>query len=97
MQDAKAARPRSKALLAVSLLALAHRFGILHRFAIQRRRANAPPLGRLGYLAFVASYALLQPFGVRAPCSSGATTLCRGHIAFALSMPDDKCVVGFSA
>src|SRR5450432_3039330 len=64
--DRRDTRLKVAALLAVFvLLALAHRFGVLQRFADPAGAARTlRGLGSWGYLAFIASYALLQPFGI---------------------------------
>ena len=105
MEDAIAARQDTRlkvaALLAVVvLLALAHRFGILHRFGDPAGVARTLlRLGGWGYLAFVVSYALLQPFGVPGTVFVVAAPLIwPWPIAFALSMTGTMAasVVGFS-
>lgn len=89
------------ALLAVFvLLALAHRFGVLHRFADPAGAARTlRGLGGWGYLAFVVLYALLQPFGIPGTVFVVAAPLIwPWPIAFALSMTGTMAasVVGFS-
>lgn len=94
-------RLKVAALLAVFvLLALAHRFGILHRFGDPAGLARTlRGLGGWGYLAFVVSYALLQPFGIPGTVFVVAAPLIwPWPIAFALSMTGTMAasVVGFS-
>ena len=87
-------------LAAFVLLALAHRFGVLHRFADPAGAARTlRGLGGWGYLAFIASYALLQPFGIPGTVFVVAAPLIwPWPIAFALSMTGTMAasVVGFS-
>jgi uncharacterized membrane protein YdjX (TVP38/TMEM64 family) len=94
-------RLKVAALLAVFvLLALAHRLGLLHRFADPAGAARTlRGLGGWGYLAFIASYALLQPFGIPGTVFVVAAPLIwPWPIAFALSMTGTMAasVVGFS-
>ncbi|HEY5374217.1 MAG TPA: VTT domain-containing protein [Polyangiaceae bacterium] len=105
MEGALADRPDTRlkvaSLLAVfGLLALAHRFGVLHRFADPAGAARTlRGLGGWGYLAFIASYALLQPFGIPGTVFVVAAPLIwPWPIAFALSMTGTMAasVVGFS-
>src|SRR5450432_3546387 len=99
--DRRDTRLKVAALLAVFvLLALAHRFGVLHRFADPAGAARTlRGLGGWGYLAFIASYALLQPFGVPGTVFVVAAPLIwPWPVAFALSMTGTMAasVGGFS-
>src|SRR5450432_1110181 len=99
--DRRDTRLKVAALLAVFvLLALAHRFGVLHRFADPAGAARTlRGLGGWGYLAFIASYALLQPFGIPGTVFVVAAPLIwPWPLAFALSMTGTMAasVVGFS-
>ncbi|HEX7453327.1 MAG TPA: VTT domain-containing protein [Polyangiaceae bacterium] len=101
LADRPDTRLKVAALLAVFvLLALAHRFGVLHRFADPAGAARTlRGLGGWGYLAFIASYALLQPFGIPGTVFVVAAPLIwPWPIAFALSMTGTMAasVVGFS-
>src|SRR5471030_3019622 len=92
---------RVAALLAVFvLLALAHGFGVLQRFADPAGVARTlRSLRGWGYLAFIASYALLQPFGIPGTVFVVAAPLIwPWPVAFALSMTGTMAasVVGFS-
>jgi uncharacterized membrane protein YdjX (TVP38/TMEM64 family) len=94
-------RLRVAALLAVFvLLGLAHHFGLLQRFADPAGVARTlRSLRGWGYLAFVASYALLQPFGVPGTVFVVAAPLIwPWPVAFVLSMTGTMAasVVGFS-
>jgi uncharacterized membrane protein YdjX (TVP38/TMEM64 family) len=52
------------------LLAVAHRLGVFERLRDpQRLAATLLAMGAWGYVAFVASYAAFQPFGVPGTCS----------------------------
>jgi len=89
------------AVVAVLLiLALAHRFGVLQRFGDPAGAARTlRSLGGWGYLAFIASYTLLQPFGVPGTVFVVAAPLIwPWPVAFALSMTGTLAasVVGFS-
>lgn len=87
-------------MAAVVLLAAAHRLGILQRFAAPAELGRTLlELGPWGYLAFVAAYAVLQPFGVPGTVFIVAAPLIwPWPVAFALSMTGTMIasVVGFS-
>jgi uncharacterized membrane protein YdjX (TVP38/TMEM64 family) len=94
-------RRKVAALLAVFvLLGLAHHFGVLQRFGDPAGVARTlRGLRGWGYLAFVASYALLQPFGVPGTVFVVAAPLIwPWPVAFVLSMTGTMAasVVGFS-
>ncbi|HEY1535757.1 MAG TPA: VTT domain-containing protein, partial [Polyangiaceae bacterium] len=94
-------RLKVAAVLAVFvLLGLAHRFGVLQRFSDPAGVARTlRSLRGWGYLAFVASYALLQPFGVPGTVFVVAAPLIwPWPVAFVLSMTGSMAasVVGFS-
>ncbi len=84
----------------LALLLLAWRFGVLAQFADPARaRQTLVDLGPWGYLAFVAAYAALQPFGVPGTVFVLAAPLIwPWPTAFGLSMVGTMAasVVGFS-
>ena len=84
----------------LALLAVAHATGLLARFGDPAGVARTLlGLGPWGYLAFVAAYALLQPFGVPGTIFIMAAPLIwPWPIAFCLSMTGTMAasVVGFS-
>jgi uncharacterized membrane protein YdjX (TVP38/TMEM64 family) len=89
------------AVLGVVLaLVLAERLGILHRFADPARATQTLlQLGAWGYVAFVAAYAVLQPFGLPGTVFIVAAPLIwPWPVAFGLSMIGTMAasVVGFS-
>ena len=87
-------------LVVIAVLVLAQRLGVLEHFADPARlRLTLLGLGPWGYLAFVAAYAALQPFGVPGTVFIIASPLIwPWPIAFALSMTGTMAasVVGFS-
>lgn len=87
-------------LLAVLLLALAWRSGVLARLAEPRELARAlVAMGAWGYLAFVLAYTALQPFGVPGTIFVvAAPLLWLWPVAFTLSMLGTMgaSIVGFS-
>ena len=87
------------AAVALGLLAAWH-FGIFQRFASPTElKLTLVELGALGYLVFVLSYALLQPFGVPGTVFiMVAPLIWPWPVAFALSMTGTMAasVVGFS-
>ncbi len=88
-------------VLAVALLALlAYRLGIIQLFADPSRiAATVRDLGVWGYVVFVVSYALLQPFGVPGTVYVMAAPLIwPWPVAFVLSMTGTMAasVIGFS-
>ena len=87
-------------LAVVALLASARALGILDRFAEPAELARTlRELGLSGYLAFIAAYAVLQPFGVPGTVFIVAAPLIwPWPVAFALSMTGTMIasVVGFS-
>jgi len=92
---------RLAAVLAViAVLAVAHRLGVLGQFSDpSRARQTLVDLGPWGYVAFVAAYAALQPFGVPGTVFIVAAPLIwPWPVAFALSMAGTMAasVVGFS-
>ena len=94
-------RLKVAAVVAVlAVLALAHYLGILQRFADPSGIARTlVALGPWGYLAFVAAYAVFQPFGVPGTIFIMAAPLIwPWPVAFALSMAGTMAasVVGFS-
>src|SRR5689334_20156614 len=99
-----AARTRALriALVAIVLVALlaAWRSGLLASFATPAAmRASLVALGAWGYLAFVAAYAVLQPFGVPGTVFILVAPLVWSWpVAFALSMTGTMAasVIGFS-
>jgi uncharacterized membrane protein YdjX (TVP38/TMEM64 family) len=84
----------------VAILVVAYRFGIFRQFADPARaRQTLLDLGPWGYVAFVAAYAALQPFGVPGTVFIVAAPLVwPWPVAFALSMVGTMAasVVGFS-
>lgn len=102
MPDPRSSRSLKLAaiLLVVILLATAHHFGIFSRFAEPARVARTlVELGPWGYLAFVAAYGALQPFGVPGTVFIVAAPLIwPWPVAFVLSMTGTilASVVGFS-
>lgn len=86
-------------LVAVALVA-AYRFGVFAQVADPRSLAtNLVAMGAWGYLAFVLTYTVLQPFGVPGTVFVVAAPLIwPWSTAFALSMIGTMCasVVGFS-
>ncbi len=84
----------------VALLALAHRAGLFAQFADPSRvKQSLLHLGPWGYVAFVAAYAALQPFGLPGTVFILAAPLIwPWPVAFALSMAGTMAasVVGFS-
>jgi uncharacterized membrane protein YdjX (TVP38/TMEM64 family) len=87
-------------LLVLALLLTAHRTGILAEFADPPRvKRTLIALGPWGYLAFIAAYTFLQPFGVPGTVFVVAAPLIwPWPVAFALSMIGTMAasVVGFS-
>jgi uncharacterized membrane protein YdjX (TVP38/TMEM64 family) len=87
-------------LIAAGILVLAYVLGVFHQFAEPARLARTLlRLGIWGYVAFVVTYALLQPFGVPGTVFVVAASLIwPWPIAFALSMIGTMAasVVGFS-
>jgi uncharacterized membrane protein YdjX (TVP38/TMEM64 family) len=93
--------PKVAALVAVGMMLLiAQQLGVLQRFAEPSLMANTlVELGPWGYVAFVAAYAALQPFGVPGTIFVMAAPLIwPWPVAFALSMTGTMAasVVGFS-
>jgi uncharacterized membrane protein YdjX (TVP38/TMEM64 family) len=98
--------PRSQGLkiaavaLVLAVLGVAHGTGVLARFADPAGVARTlVELGPWGYLAFVAAYAVFQPFGVPGTIFILAAPLIWSWpVAFALSMTGTMAasVVGFS-
>lgn len=84
----------------VALLLAAHHLGVLAQFAEpELARQTLVGMGGWGYLAFIAAYALLQPFGVPGTVFILAAPLVwPWPVAFALSMVGTMAasVVGFS-
>jgi uncharacterized membrane protein YdjX (TVP38/TMEM64 family) len=87
-------------VLVLAALLIAQRLGVFHAFADpQQLRRTLLALGAWGYLAFIASYATLQPFGVPGTIFIVAAPLIwPWPIAFCLSMVGTMAasVVGFS-
>jgi uncharacterized membrane protein YdjX (TVP38/TMEM64 family) len=87
-------------LVVVTGIVFAYRSGVFDRFADPARVAQTlVELGPWGYLAFVAAYATLQPFGVPGTVFIVAAALIwPWPVAFALSMTGTMAasVVGFS-
>lgn len=87
-------------VLVVVALALAYRSGVFEQFSDPKGLVRSiVALGAWGYLGFVASYALLQPFGVPGTAFIVAAPLIwPWPIAFALSMTGTMAasVIGFS-
>lgn len=84
----------------LAMLAVAHQLGVFRQFGDPARlQRTLVQLGGWGYLAFIASYALLQPFGVPGTVFIFAAPLIwPWPVAFALSMAGTMAasVVGFS-
>ncbi len=84
----------------LALLAVANERGVFHRFADPARATQTlQDLGAWGYVAFIAAYTLLQPFGVPGTVFIFAAPLIwPWPVAFALSMVGtmSASVVGFS-
>lgn len=82
------------------MLVTAHQLGVLQQFEDPAQlRQTLVDLGPWGYLAFICSYALLQPFGVPGTVFIMAAPLIwPWPVAFALSMTGTMAasVVGFS-
>jgi uncharacterized membrane protein YdjX (TVP38/TMEM64 family) len=97
--DLRALRIAAVAAVVV-LLALAHQFGLLHRFADPARiKQVLVDAGGWGYAVFIVAYATLQPFGLPGTVFIFAAPLIwPWPIAFALSMVGTMAasVVGFS-
>lgn len=94
-------RAKVAAVIAVAVMLVgAERLGLFHLFADPPRvKAALVSLGPLGYLAFVAAYTCLQPFGVPGTVFVMAAPLIwPWPVAFALSMIGtlSASVVGFS-
>ncbi len=87
-------------LAVVTILVVAQQTGILHQFGDPGRvRESMQALGPWGYVAFIAAYTMLQPFGVPGTVFVIAASLIwPWPIAFALSMTGTMAasVVGFS-
>jgi uncharacterized membrane protein YdjX (TVP38/TMEM64 family) len=87
-------------LVVVAVLVVAQRLGVFHRFAEPAQVARTlVELGPWGYLAFIAAYAVLQPFGIPGTVFVVAAALIwPWPVAFALSMTGTMAasVVGFS-
>src|SRR5580658_11022657 len=87
-------------LVVVTGLVCAYRSGVFDRFAEPARVAQTlVELGPWGYLAFVAAYAALQPFGIPGTVFVVAAALIwPWPVAFALSMTGTMAasVIGFS-
>lgn len=102
MSPPNAARNARIALVVVVLVVLfiAHRLGLLAQFGdLARARATLVGLGAWGYLAFIAAYAVFQPFGVPGTVFVWVAPLVwPWPVAFALSMTGTMAasVVGFS-
>ena len=84
----------------VTMLLIAQRLGVFHQFGDPKRlQQTLIALGPWGYVAFIASYALLQPFGLPGTVFIFAAPLIwPWPIAFALSMAGTMAasVVGFT-
>jgi uncharacterized membrane protein YdjX (TVP38/TMEM64 family) len=84
----------------VAALVIAHHFGVFHSFGDPvRLKQTLLDLGSWGHLAFIVSYAMLQPFGVPGTIFIMAAPLIWSWpVAFALSMTGTMAatVVGFS-
>jgi uncharacterized membrane protein YdjX (TVP38/TMEM64 family) len=95
----RAAKIGAVALAAVALL-LAYRFGLFEELAEPRQLARSlVAMGAWGYVAFILSYTVLQPFGVPGTVFIVAAPLIwPWPVAFALSMAGTMAasVVGFS-
>ena len=105
MPDEQQQRPRRAAKIAlvfaaVSLLVVAHQTGILDQFANPAEvKRSLLRLGPWGYVAYLAAYALLQPFGVPGTIFVWAAPLIwPWPVAFALSMTGTMAasVIGFT-
>jgi uncharacterized membrane protein YdjX (TVP38/TMEM64 family) len=87
-------------VLVLGVLALAYRFGVFQQFADPAHlRQTLVQQGAWGYAAFVAAYAVLQPFGVPGTVFIGVAPLIwPWPVAFGLSMVGTMAasVVGFS-
>lgn len=87
-------------LLVVCVLVTAQQTGLLHQFGHPALiRASLQELGPWGYVAFIAAYTVLQPFGVPGTVFVIAASLVwPWPIAYALSMTGTMAasVVGFS-
>lgn len=87
-------------LAVVLLLVVSHQLGILQRFAEPAElKRTLVELGPWGYVAFIAAYTLLQPFGIPGTVFVWAAALIwPWPVAFALSMVGTlgASVVGFS-
>jgi uncharacterized membrane protein YdjX (TVP38/TMEM64 family) len=87
-------------VLVVALLLVAHQLGLLSQFGEPTRlKDTLLELGPWGYLAFIAAYTMLQPFGVPGTAFVVAASLVwPWPLAFALSMVGTcaASVVGFS-
>ncbi len=87
-------------LAVVVMLVTAHQLGILQRFGEPAElKRTLVELGAWGYVAFIAAYALLQPFGIPGTVFVWAAALIwPWPIAFALSMVGTMAasVVGFA-
>lgn len=98
--QASPARKIVAVLLACSIVVAAYRAGLFEQLREPERAARALiDLGAWGYLAFVATFALLQPFGIPGTVFVVAASLIwPWPVAFALSMVGTMAasVVGFS-
>jgi uncharacterized membrane protein YdjX (TVP38/TMEM64 family) len=87
-------------VVVVAGLIVAQRLGLFHQFSDQARLTKTlQDLGPWGYVAFIAAYAALQPFGVPGTVFVIAASLIwPWPVAFALSMTGTMAasVVGFS-
>jgi len=87
-------------LAVVLMLVVAERLGLLHELSAPSRAArDLVELGPWGYVAFVAAYTVLQPFGVPGTVFIVVAPLIwPWPVAFALSMTGTMCasMVGFS-
>ncbi len=87
-------------LSVIALLVVAQRLGIFHQFSDPARiKQTLVDLGPWGYVAFIAAYATLQPFGVPGTVFIMAAPLIwPWPVAFALSMTGTMAasVVGFT-
>jgi uncharacterized membrane protein YdjX (TVP38/TMEM64 family) len=87
-------------VVVVAMLVVAYELGLFHQFSDAARAKQAIlDLGPWGYLAFVAAYAVLQPFGVPGTVFiMVAPLIWPWPIAFALSMTGTMAasVIGFS-
>jgi uncharacterized membrane protein YdjX (TVP38/TMEM64 family) len=107
LYDARVSRPRTRGwsriaavAVVVGLLAVAQHFGVFGRLADPASVARTLiELGPWGYVAFVAAYAMFQPFGVPGTVFIvAAPLLWPWPVAFALSMTGTMAAstVGFS-